>query len=256
MLNFCSLFSSSSANCLLAYDETTKILIDCGSSLKKTSAALSTIGIDIANINAILITHEHSDHVAGLVTTSNKYSIPVYANAQTFNAISDCEKIKNVKILNSSEFQIGTCQITAFKIPHDAINPSGYVIKSGNSQITIATDLGYVDRDILEYFENSDFAFIESNHDLKMLLQGSYPYHLKRRIMSNLGHLSNEACSDLVCYLAAKGVRNFMLGHLSESNNTPSLALSATLDALNFNGLEISALNVATKDKISEIITV
>ena len=176
MLKFCSLFSSSSANCLLVYDETTKILIDCGSSLKRTSAALLSIGIDVGDINAILVTHEHTDHTSGIVTTSNKHSIPVYANSPTFNAITGNEKIKNIKIISTDEFDIGTLHITPFKIPHDAACPFGYVIKSGSSQLTIATDLGYVDRAILKFFTGSDFAFVESNHDIQMLLNGPYTY--------------------------------------------------------------------------------
>lgn len=256
MLKFCSLFSSSSANCLFVQNETTKLLIDCGSSLKRTSAALSSIGVDITDIDAILVTHEHSDHTSGIVTTSNKHNIPVYANVPTLSAISGYEKIKNIQIINSSDFDIGSIHITAFKTPHDAACSLGYVFKSGNSQITIATDLGHIDRSILQYFENSDFAFIESNHDLDMLRTGTYPYPLKRRILSDFGHLSNKSCSDLVCYLAGIGVKYFMLGHLSESNNTPSLALSAAVEALKFNGITVSGISVAPKEEISEIIIV
>lgn len=256
MLNFCSLFSSSSANCSLVYDEKTRILIDCGSSLKRTSAALLSLETDIADIDAILITHEHSDHVSGLATTSCKYNIPVYVNAPTFNELPNREKLKSINIINYGEFDINSLHITSFKTPHDSISSSGYTIKSGNSQITIATDLGHIDRDIIKHFEGSDFVFVESNHDLEMLKNGPYHYNLKRRILSDFGHLSNKSCSELVCHLASKGIKRFMLGHLSDSNNTPGIALSETQNALRFNGLNVEHLSVAPKDDLSPLITV
>ncbi len=256
MLNFCSLFSSSSANSLLVYDETTKILIDCGSSLKRTSAALLGLKIDIKDIDGILVTHEHSDHTSGLATISNKHNIPVYVNSLTYNELPNCDKLNNIVTINYGEFDIGSLHITSFKTPHDGISPSGYTIKSGNSKITVATDLGHIDRGILNYFEGSDFVFIESNHDLDMLKNGPYPYPLKRRILSDFGHLSNKSCSELVCYLAGRGIKKFMLGHLSDSNNTPKIAFDETSNALKFNGLNIDSLSVAPKDDISEIISI
>ena len=256
MLNFCSLFSSSSANCLLVYDENTKILIDCGSSLKRTSAALLGLDTDISDIGAILVTHEHSDHTSGLATISNKHNIPVYVNSLTLGQLPNYDKMKNVSIINYGEFDIGSLHITSFKTPHDGVSPSGYVIESGNSKITVATDLGHIDRSILPYFDGSDFVFIESNHDLDMLKNGPYHYNLKRRILSDFGHLSNKACSELVCYLASRGIKKFMLGHLSDSNNTPGIALAESTNALKFNGLTVDYLSVAPKDDTSEIITV
>lgn len=256
MLKFCSLFSSSSANCLFVQDENTKILIDCGSSLKRTSAALLSIGVDISDIDAILVTHEHSDHTIGIPLVSSKYNIPVYVNQPTFSAIHNKDKIKNVNIISFNEFNIGTITITPFKTSHDSACSCGYVIGSNNSKITIATDLGYIDREILKFFYESEFIFIESNHDIQMLLNGPYPYPLKGRILSNVGHLSNKACSDLVCHLASKGIKNFMLGHLSDSNNTPALALSTTVDALKFNNLYIESISIAPKEEISQIITI
>lgn len=256
MLNFCSLFSSSSANCLLVYDETTKILIDCGSSLKRTSAALLSLETDISTLDGILVTHEHSDHTSGLVTISNKHDIPVYVNSLTLNEIANCEKLKNVCTINYGEFDVGSLHITSFKTPHDGVSPSGYTIKSGDSQITIATDLGHIDRSILPYFEGSEFVFIESNHDLDMLKNGPYHYNLKRRILSDFGHLSNKSCSELVCYLTSLGIKKFMLGHLSDSNNTPGIALNETTNALKFNGLSVDYISVAPKDDTSDLITV
>ena len=143
--------------------------------------------------------------------------------------------------------------VTAVSLVTDA---SGYVIESGNSKITVATDLGHIDRSILPYFDGSDFVFIESNHDLDMLKNGPYHYNLKRRILSDFGHLSNKACSELVCYLASRGIKKFMLGHLSDSNNTPGIALAESTNALKFNGLTVDYLSVAPKDDTSEIITV
>lgn len=256
MLNFCSLFSSSSANCLLVTDKNTKVLIDCGSSLKRTSAALLRLGIDIADIDAILVTHEHSDHISGIPLASSKYNIPVYANQLTYNAMSGKEKIKNLNIISFDEFNIGTLTIIPFKTPHDSACSCGFVIKSGKSQLTVATDLGHIDREILKYFYGSEFVFLESNHDIQLLLNGPYPYSLKRRILSDVGHLSNNACSDLVCHLASNGVKKFMLGHLSESNNTPDIALKTTIDSLNFNNLSVESISVAPKEEISEIITI
>ena len=256
MLKFCSLFSSSSANSLLVSDETTKILIDCGSSLKRTSAALLGLNIDLCDIDGILVTHEHSDHTSGLATISNKFDIPIYVNSLTLNELPNCDKLKNVVAINYGEFKVGSLHITSFKTPHDGISPSGYTIKSGSSQLTVATDLGHIDRDILPFFDGSDFVFIESNHDLEMLKNGPYNYNLKRRIFSDFGHLSNKSCSELVCHLAGKGIKKFMLGHLSDSNNTPEIAYNETANALKFGSLSVDFLSVAPKDELSEIVTI
>ena len=173
MLNFCSLYSGSSGNSLLVETSNTKILIDVGESAKKISSALSSMEIDPSEIDAILVTHEHSDHVRGLGTFSKKYDIPVYANSKTWDAMPEqSEKIndKNIKKFTIEEnFEIGDLKIHPFKIPHDAANPCGFNILNNNTKISIATDIGHMTSNIIHKLEDSSFLLLEANYDPNIL---------------------------------------------------------------------------------------
>ena len=186
MLNFCSLYSGSSGNCLFVETKSTKILIDCGTSLKKITEGLQSINKKIEEIDAILVTHEHSDHVQSLGNVSGKFDIPIFTNIETLSAMpKQIEKIssKNQKLFEiGEEFTIGDLAIKPFSIPHDAANPCGFNIYNNKSKITIATDLGHMDNELLSNLKNSSFILLESNYDPEILKCSKYPYILKQRI--------------------------------------------------------------------------
>ena len=262
MLNFCSLYSGSSGNSLLVETENTKLLIDAGVSSRKIENALKDIDIDPTSIDAILITHEHSDHVQGLGTFSKKFDLPVFVNQETLDAMpKQRDKIadKNInKFKIKDKFDIGDLKIHPFSIPHDAANPCGFNIFKGDKKLSIATDIGKMTNDILRCLEESEFIMLESNYDPEVLKHSAYPYILKRRIAGPTGHLSNELAGKTISHLLKSGLKNAMLGHLSKESNFPELAYQTVIDELisnNYNENSLS-LSVASRDEHSKIIQI
>ena len=256
MFNFYSLYSGSSGNCLLVQTSNTKILIDAGESAKKISNALSSIDVNPSNIDAILVTHEHSDHIKGLGTLSKKYNIPVYANSKTWDAMEEqASKISENNIKNftiEENFEIGDFKVHPFKIPHDAANPCGFNIMYDNKKISIATDIGHMTSNIVHKLEDSSFILLEANYDPNILKCSPYPYMLKKRIAGPNGHLPNEEAGKTISFLTHSGLKAVMLGHLSKENNFPELAYKTVVDELiqnnfNENSLKIS---VAKRDAL------
>ncbi len=233
MFRFCSLVSGSSGNCLFIENDDTKLLVDCGVSCKRTKELLKSIGVNIEDIDAVLVTHEHSDHINGLNIICKYYGIPVYTNKKTAEAIKEkCPCVNNINVVDGS-FSVKSIDIFSFSTPHD-VPSCCYSFTYEGKKITMGTDMGHLTPEIISAFEGSRFAYIESNHDVDMLTSGPYPYPLKRRILSDYGHLSNKVCSELIVRLAQKGTCKFMLGHLSEDNNTPETALNSAKNALKF----------------------
>lgn len=235
MARFCSLFSSSSGNCTYIGSSDGGILIDAGVSAKQISLGLDEIGVDESEINAIFVTHEHSDHIKGLRVFASKYNIPVYATAGT---LSELEKagVLNGKFSTSvieGEIECGGQLIKPFRTSHDVAESCGFSVTTGDGrQLCVATDTGIVTDEMREALTGSDLVLIESNHDIGMLRNGSYPYMLKRRILSDTGHLSNLACGEFVTELIKSGTTRFVLGHLSKENNIPALAYRTSKAAL------------------------
>lgn len=260
MFKFCSLFSGSSGNSSFIQTDTTKILIDCGESAKKIVNSLLDIGINIENINAILITHEHIDHVKSLGTLSKKYNIPIYTNIETLNAIPvQRNKIidDNINIFDfSNDFFIGDLKIHPFPIPHDAANPCGFNIYHNNKKISIATDIGHITPEIITNLEKSTFLLLESNYDPNILKCSQYQYHLKERISGPYGHLSNTVAGQTISHLLNTGLKTVMLGHLSKENNFPELAYKTVMEEIIYNNNPINSINlsVATRFSRSQII--
>ena len=263
MLNFCSLYSGSSGNSLFVESENTKILVDAGMSCKKIEEALNSIEVNPSSINAILVTHEHADHIKGLSTISRKFDIPVFATKETFNAMpKQTEKIseKNIKFFNPNEkFFIEDLEVLPFSIPHDAANPCGFnIIKDNNTQISIATDIGHMTKAIVDKLEGSKFILLESNYDTEVLKCCAYPYKLKTRIASDIGHLSNTMAGKTISYLLKNSnLSTAMLGHLSKESNFPALAYQTVVDELisnNTNNDSLS-LSVASRDCPGNLIT-
>lgn len=253
MLQFCSLFSGSTGNCLLVKSDKANILIDAGVSLKKIASALESIDINVLDIDAILVTHEHSDHIQSIGSISKKFNIPVYANKETWNSMPvQREKIAldNQQVFIPFEyFNIEDLNIYPFKIPHDAANPCGFNIYNKSSKITIATDLGHIDNYVFENFKDSSFIMLESNYDPEVLRCSSYPYSLKTRISGPNGHLSNASAGKTVSALLKTGLKEVMLGHLSKENNFPELAYQTVLEELHNNELSEKdiTINVASR---------
>ena len=262
MLNFCSLYSGSSGNSLLVQTSNTKILIDVGESAKKIATALSSLEVEPSDIDAILITHEHSDHIKGLGTFSKKYDIPVYANSKTWDAMPEqSEKIsdKNIKKFTIEEnFEIGDLKIHPFKIPHDAANPCGFNISNNDKKLSIATDIGHMTSNIAHKLEDSLFILLEANYDPEILKCSSYPYLLKQRIAGPNGHLPNLEAGKTISFLMNSGLKQVMLGHLSRENNFPELAYKTVVDELIENKLDSSKIkiNVANRNCPSPMIKV
>lgn len=263
MLNFCSLYSGSSGNSLFVETENTKILIDAGMSCKKIEEALQSIEVNPSSINAILVTHEHVDHVKGISTISKKFDIPIFSTKETFDAMpAQTEKLseKNINYFNPSEkFYINDLGILPFSIPHDAANPCGFnIIKDGEHQISIATDIGHMTKSIINYLEGSEFVLLESNYDTEVLRCCSYPYKLKSRIASDKGHLSNTMAGKTISYLLKNSnLATAMLGHLSKESNFPELAYQTVLDEVISSHSDNNQikLSVANRDCPSKLIT-
>lgn len=260
MLKFCSLYSGSSGNSLFVETPNTKLLIDAGESSKKIESALNELNVDIHDINGILITHEHSDHIKGLGTLVKKFNIPVYANQETWEAMPEIsEKIQpsnQNKFIPYEKFDIGDLKILPFQIPHDAANPCGFNLFYENQKISIATDLGHIDSKLIKYLEESKFILLEANYDANILRCSKYPYPLKKRIAGPNGHLSNEMAGKTISYLMKSGLSKVMLGHLSKENNFPELAYQTVINELcnnNFNENELT-MSVASRTMPSNII--
>lgn len=261
MFQFCSLYSGSSGNCSLVKTSTTKILVDAGVSSKKIVEALESIGVEPSSIDAILITHEHSDHVSGLGIFSKKFNVPVYANLETWNAMAkQKEKIEdnNIKIFSLNNFFVGDIKVEPFSIPHDAANPCGFNFYNADKKMSIATDIGHMNSDIINHLTKSSFLLLEANYEPEILKCSSYPYVLKERIKGPNGHLSNSDAGKTISYLSKCGLHNVMLGHLSKENNFPELAYKTVVEELMQNnvlenGLQLS---VAKRYGASPIIDV
>lgn len=262
MLNFCSLYSGSSGNSLFVETSNTKILVDAGVSSKKIENALNDIDVDPNSIDAILVTHEHSDHVQGLGTFSKKFDLPVFVNQETLDAMPkqrDKLSDKNIKKFNVNEkFEIGDLIINPFSIPHDAANPCGFNIYNNKRKISIATDIGHMTNDIINNLEESLFIMLEANYDPEVLRCSSYPFPLKSRIAGPTGHLPNEMAGKTISYLLKSGLKGAMLGHLSKESNFPELAYQTVVDELIANNYDENALSlsVASRDIHSKLIKI
>lgn len=260
MIKFCSLFSGSSGNSVFISDGNTKILIDSGVSARRIISALLSIGEEASCLTAVLVSHEHTDHIKGLGPLCRKFNIPVYANQATWNCIDQGAGLSTIKnrmlFYTNADFNIGGIIAKPFPIPHDASDPVGFSFISGKEKITVATDIGHVSKTLLDSIEDSTLLFIEANHDIDMLRIGRYPWWLKKRISGDTGHLSNDAAAGVVVRMAVRGTKRFILGHLSKENNFPELAWQTVNNALITAGIkarEDVALEVALRNTASMV---
>lgn len=240
MARFCPLFSGSSGNCTYVATGEGGVLIDAGVSARRIERALSDREIDPQSIRAVFVTHEHSDHVAGLRVLCKRYGFPVYATAGTLAAIEEMGALPpGVRggVMPKEGIPAAGMLITAFATPHDSRESCGYILTLGDGRrVAVATDIGRMTDTIARELRRCDLVQIEANHDVRMLQCGPYPYALKQRILGDRGHLSNEACGAALPELARGGVTQFVLAHLSRENNTPPLAYLTAKTALEQQG--------------------
>lgn len=256
--HFCPLSSGSSGNAHYAAGGGSRVLIDAGLSGKSIEAALHSVGVNPENLDGILVTHEHIDHVRGVGVLARRFGTPVYANAATWDAmcglIGSVPKEQRRVFVTGREFSVGDIEVSPFSISHDAAEPVGFCLQSAGKKVALVTDLGHTTPEILERVADADILLIESNHDIDMLKRGGYPPETKKRILSNHGHLSNEACAQALVTLASRGLRRALLGHLSHDNNLPELAMKANVGALSRAGAAVGTdvfVDLTWRDRVA-----
>lgn len=265
-MRLCSIASGSSGNCIYVGSEQTHLLIDTGISKKRIEEGLSALGVTGEDLDGILITHEHVDHIQGLGVFSRKYKVPIYATQGTIRGICGCKNLGTMpddlyhEIKADERFQIGDIAVLPFSIFHDANEPTGFRLEAEDKAVAVATDLGYYDEYIVEHLKGLNAVVLEANHDVHMLEVGPYPYPLKQRVLGQLGHLSNELTGRLLCNILYDDLKHIVLGHLSKENNYPELALETvklevTMGDTPYNGEDLSLI-VAKRDSISQILYV
>lgn len=243
-MEFATIASGSSGNSIYIGSNHTKILIDAGLSGKKIETGLKELSLTGWDIDAIFVTHEHIDHVDGIGVLSRRYDIPIYATEGTWSNMPDKVgeiKHKNRQVIYSGENCIlNDLCIHPFDIPHDASEPVGYNVVCESHKVTVATDIGHISQSVAENVTDSDILLIESNHDINMLKNGPYPYNLKQRVLSDVGHLSNERAGELLKNILDDRLKYIFLGHLSNENNTPMLAFNTVKDIISDTGAELN----------------
>lgn len=236
-----TLASSSKGNCILVYNDDTKILIDIGIALSDLEIKLNALGISPHEITAILNTHEHIDHTKNIGPFMRKYGTPLYCHVDGYDRLlAKLGKVDYDSIIRFVDmpFKIDNIFVRAFKVPHDASSCVGYTFDDDGKRISVATDLGYIDDEILSNLIGSRVVVLESNHDEKMLLNNpNYSYFLKQRILGKSGHLSNKLSAEAILKLVGKGTKQVLLAHLSEENNTPELAYNTICTYLHKYGI-------------------
>ncbi len=233
-LKFCALASGSKGNALYVSDGSTSILVDAGLSGVEIERRMAEMEIDPASISAIVVSHEHTDHIRGVGVLCRRYGCTAYFTQDTWKASSKAVgKIEKRKYFTPGHaFTLGKLSIHPFSLSHDAVNPTGFTVSGSQGKIGIATDLGIATAMVRNHLQDCNILLIEANHDVQMLLDGPYPWHLKQRIKGRSGHLSNDSTYELLGELLHEGLTHVILGHLSETNNLPQIALDTVAPAL------------------------
>ena len=260
-LALCPLFSSSSGNSVYVSLGGVRLLVDAGVSAARIEANLRELGVDARELDAILVTHDHIDHIRGLAVLCRRYGLPVYANEGTWQAILSREPgfpMRCARTFYTGEnFYIGGVNVHPFPIPHDAAEPVGYTLECQGLRCAIATDIGHLDETWLSAVAGAQAVVLEANHDQGMVERGAYPLRLKRRILGRNGHLCNGDCASAVIELAKKGAQAIFLSHLSADNNLPELAYNTVCEALERAGYSVGGdvrVMVSRRDRVSDLL--
>lgn len=229
-MELCSIASGSSGNCICVGTAESHLLVDAGISGKRIETGLNSAGLKTSEMEAVLVTHEHIDHIAGLGVIARRYGLPIYGTKATLDAVLCAKSVGKIDesllhpVIPGQDFQIGDMTVHPLSISHDAADPVAYIMKTDSQKIGVITDLGKYDDFIIEELQNLDILLLEANHDVRMLQTGSYPYPLKQRILGDRGHLSNVLSGQLLGRLLHDRFKAVVLGHLSKENNYAELA--------------------------------
>lgn len=260
-MRICSLASGSSGNCYYIGSQDTSILIDAGISGKRIAAGLESLGLDGSQLDGIFVTHEHNDHIKSLGVLARRFKTPLYATKGTWDGMAG--KLGKIQedlcqtLSKRGSLEIGDINIEWFPTSHDANQPIGFLMENENKYVGLATDTGMLNKEMINILTNIDMLILEANHDQEMLQMGRYPHYLKRRIRSNLGHLSNKDAGQALVELAGEKTKRVFLAHLSQENNLPSLALKTVGDILAQHKIDLDFdLQVAPRQQASSCIRI
>ncbi len=266
IMRLCSIASGSSGNCVYVGSDATHLLVDTGISGKRVEQGLKELDLSPKDLDGILITHEHADHISGLGVLIRKYGIPTYATEGTIRAMLEGGSLGKVEeslfhpVKEDRKFTLKDLIISPMHISHDAAQPVAYRISYGNKRVGICTDLGVYNDYTVECLKGMDAILLEANHDVNMLQVGPYPYYLKQRILGERGHLSNENSGRLLCRILHDKLKTILLGHLSKENNLPELAFESVRMEINMDANPYKAgdfdIRVARRSEMSPVVFV
>ncbi len=235
-MKFSVLASGSTGNAVYIEAGSTKLLVDAGVGIRQLQAAFQEIAVSGSELQAVVVTHEHSDHIKGLAAVVRKWNVPIYMSVGTWSKVQQLwkeeEAVQARHIRSGTVFTLGELVIEPFAISHDAEEPLGFCFYHGEDKLALATDLGYVNDRVREVTRGANTFIVESNHDLEMLRSGTYPWHLKRRILGDKGHLSNDSASEFLGDVISEDTEQVYLAHLSKENNRPELAVQTVTKGL------------------------
>lgn len=251
-LKFTVLASGSTGNALLVENKEVRLLVDAGLSAKKIEQLMAAREREGARIDGILVTHEHSDHIKGLGVFARKHKIPVYANEKTWaqidRLVAKSDELERRTFQTGEPLDFGSMMVESFEISHDAAEPVGYRFHSGDQILSLATDTGYVSEKMKTLLADSDVLILEANHDVAMLRAGSYPWNVKRRILGDNGHLSNDAAAEALCDMLVGRIRRVYMAHLSRQHNLLDLARMTVMNLLRERGHEVGSRGIELMD--------
>ncbi|MBU1004434.1 MAG: MBL fold metallo-hydrolase [Nanoarchaeota archaeon] len=253
-MEFCALASGSSGNCFYVKEGNSAVLIDAGISAKQILERLSSIKQSPKWIKGIFVTHEHTDHIRGIDVFASKHNIPIYMTKGTAESSCVCREDNLVNVIKNNEHvKLNGLSVEAFSKSHDAADPVSYSVSAGGKRVAVVTDIGFACKNVIDHISCAHSVILESNHDTKMLEDGNYPIYLKRRIASDKGHISNYNAALLLLQHGPKGLKNAMLAHLSENNNTPDIALKTFELLKERKDLKVN-IKLSLRDSVSECI--
>lgn len=265
-MRLCSIASGSSGNCIYVGSEATHLLVDVGISGKRTEAGLKELEVSPKDLDGILVTHEHADHIAGIGVLARRYEVPIYATSGTIKAIQECSSVGKideglfVEVQADKKLTIKDIVVNPMRISHDAAEPVAYRFSYGSKRVAICTDLGVYNDYTVECLRGMDALLLEANHDVNMLQVGPYPYYLKQRILGDRGHLSNENSGRLLSKILHDKLSTIILGHLSLENNLPELAYEAVRMEITLGDNPYKAedfnIQVAKRSEVSPVIQI